>query len=117
MHIKKHTLFSLKPCLYFVIITFIFFNLSACHKTDLLPEPPKNPTDTNPPVFRGSHLNVIFILADDIGYEVPTYTGGQSYSTPNLDFLAANGTQFSHCYGSPLCSPSRFMLTTGKYNL
>ncbi len=117
MRIKKHTLFAfIKPCLYFVIIIFIFFDVSACHKTDLLPQPPKNPTDTNPPVFKGSHLNVIFILADDIGYEIPTYTGGQSYSTPNLDFLAANGTQFSQCYGSPLCSPSRFMLSTGEYN-
>jgi arylsulfatase A len=67
-------------------------------------------------VSSSSRPNVILILGDDIGYEVPTYTGGQSYSTPNIDNLAANGLQFTHCNGSPMCSPSRFMLLTGKYN-
>ncbi len=61
-------------------------------------------------------LNVILILADDIGYEVPTYTGGQSYSTPNIDSLARNGMQFTQCHSAALCSPSRIMLMTGKYN-
>ncbi len=60
--------------------------------------------------------NVIFILADDIGYEIPTVNGGQSYSTPNIDSMARNGMNFTHCEASPLCSPSRFMLLTGKYN-
>lgn len=60
--------------------------------------------------------NIIFILGDDVGYEIPGYTGGESYLTPNLDFMAKNGVQFSKCYSAPLCSPSRFMLLTGKYN-
>ncbi len=60
--------------------------------------------------------NVILILADDVGYEIPTYGGGQSYNTPNIDLLAANGTQFSQAHAAPLCSPSRTMLLTGKYN-
>lgn len=60
--------------------------------------------------------NIILILADDVGYEIPNYTGGQSYSTPNLNSIAASGLQFSQCYTAPLCSPSRFMLLTGKYN-
>ena len=60
--------------------------------------------------------NIIFILSDDVGFEVPTYSGGESYNTPNLDFMAASGTQFSLGNASPLCSPSRFMLMTGKYN-
>ncbi len=63
-----------------------------------------------------SKPNIILILADDVGYETPNYTGGQSYSTPNLNTLARTGTQFTRCYSSPLCSPSRFMLLTGKYN-
>ena len=61
-------------------------------------------------------LNIILILGDDVGYEVPAYTGGQSYSTPNIDYMAAHGLQFTHCNGAPMCSPSRFMLLTGKYN-
>jgi arylsulfatase A len=101
-----------------VALFLIFVNLSSCHKAaELLPQNPfKNPQDTNPPVFAGSHYNIIFILSDDVGYEIPTYSGGQSYSTPNLDFMAANGTQFPECHGNALCSPSRFMLATGKYN-
>ncbi len=60
--------------------------------------------------------NIILILADDLGYEIPHYTGGQSYPTPNLNNLAVRGTQFTRCYSAPLCSPSRVMLLTGKYN-
>jgi arylsulfatase A len=113
---KKQFFFSFLKGFSCVSVILFFLNLTACHKTDLLPNPPENPNDTNPPVFKDSRLNVILILADDVGYEIPTYTGGESYETPNLDFLAANGTQFSQCYSSALCSPSRFMLLTGKYN-
>jgi arylsulfatase A len=60
--------------------------------------------------------NVIFILSDDIGFYTPPFNGGRSYSTPNLDTLAKQGMNFRHCYSTPLCSPSRFMLLTGKYN-
>ncbi len=60
--------------------------------------------------------NVIFILADDIGYEIPGCDGGQSYNTPNINSLARNGTLYTHCYAMPMCSPSRIELMTGKYN-
>jgi arylsulfatase A len=60
-------------------------------------------------------LNIIIILEDDIGYEIPTYTGGQSYNTPVMNSLAQSGMQFAHCYASAMCSPSRVMLLTGKY--
>jgi arylsulfatase A len=60
--------------------------------------------------------NVIFILGDDIGFYTPTVNGGTSYSTPNLDTLAKQGINFRHCHSTPLCSPSRVMLLTGKYN-
>lgn len=59
--------------------------------------------------------NIILILADDIGYEVPTYTGGQSYSTPSIDNLAQTGIQFTRCNVCPNCSPTRIELLTGKY--
>lgn len=60
--------------------------------------------------------NIIFILADDVGYEIPTYTGGHSYETPTIDSLAASGMQFTKCYATPNCSPTRVMMLTGKYN-
>jgi len=62
------------------------------------------------------HPNIILILGDDIGYEIPTCDSGQSYQTPNIDLLANRGMRFNYCEASPLCSPSRFMLLTGKYN-
>lgn len=60
--------------------------------------------------------NVIFILSDDVGYDLLSVNGGKSYSTPNLDSMAHHGINFTHCEGSPLCSPSRVMLLTGKLN-
>src|SRR3982750_4119348 len=60
--------------------------------------------------------NIIFIVGDDIGYEIPAIDGGKSYSTPNIDKLAGDGIRFTQCRSAGLCSPSRFMLLTGKYN-
>lgn len=60
--------------------------------------------------------NVIFILADDVGYNLLSVNGSKTYSTPNLDSMARHGMNFTHCESTPLCSPSRCMLLTGKYN-
>jgi arylsulfatase A-like enzyme len=60
--------------------------------------------------------NVILIMADDLGYETLGSNGGTSYQTPNLDLLAQDGMRFEHCYSTPLCTPSRVQLMTGKYN-
>jgi arylsulfatase A len=60
--------------------------------------------------------NVILILADDFGYECVTANGGQSYSTPNIDKLAAGGVRFTRCHVMPLCTPTRVMLMTGMSN-
>jgi arylsulfatase A len=60
--------------------------------------------------------NIIFILGDDIGYRVPQVNGGKSYNTPNLNQMAKNGMNFTECHSAPLCSPSRVLLLTGKYN-
>ncbi|HYK45885.1 MAG TPA: sulfatase-like hydrolase/transferase [Parafilimonas sp.] len=72
--------------------------------------------DKQPPPPPSDKTNIILILADDIGYEVPTCNGGQSYETPNLDKMANEGMRFTECHSTPLCSPSRFMFLTGKYN-
>jgi len=68
------------------------------------------------PKQEGNRPNIILIMADDLGYETLGCYGGQSYSTPNLDRLAANGMRFDYCYSTPLCTPSRVQLMTGKYN-
>jgi len=60
--------------------------------------------------------NVLLIMADDMGYECVTANGGESYQTPNIDRLAAEGTRFEHCYSQPICTPSRVQIMTGVYN-
>lgn len=59
--------------------------------------------------------NIVLILADDLGIEGLGCYGGRSYSTPRLDALAARGVRFQHCYSTPLCTPSRVQLMTGRY--
>jgi len=59
--------------------------------------------------------NIVLIMADDLGYECLGCNGGTSYQTPNLDALAKTGTRFEHCYCTPLCSPSRVEIMTGRY--
>lgn len=59
--------------------------------------------------------NIVFILVDDMGTEVLGCYGGTTYQTPNINRLALTGIQFNHCYSSPVCSPSRQNLLTGRY--
>ena len=59
--------------------------------------------------------NILFILADDMGYSDLACYGNQYIKTPVIDKLAATGTSFSQCYaGSGVSSPSRCALMTGK---
>ena len=60
--------------------------------------------------------NVVFILADDLGYGDLGCYGQERIRTPNIDRLAAEGMRFSQCYaGSTVCAPSRCALLTGKH--
>jgi arylsulfatase A len=62
-------------------------------------------------------VNVIVIMADDLGYETIGANGGSSYNTPELDRMASEGMRFEHCYAQPLCTPSRVQIMTGIYNV
>lgn len=60
--------------------------------------------------------NIIFILADDMGYGDLSCYGSKHVSTPNIDRLSSQGTTFTHCYaGSGISSPSRCSLMTGLH--
>lgn len=61
--------------------------------------------------------NIVFILADDLGFECITANGGTSYQTPYIDQLATQGIRFENCHSQPLCTPSRIQLMTGQYNI
>src|SRR5436190_7486079 len=59
--------------------------------------------------------NILFILADDLGASELGCYGNRVNRTPNLDRLAAGGVRFETCYATPLCSPSRVEVMTGRY--
>ncbi|MFD0799388.1 arylsulfatase [Maribacter chungangensis] len=60
--------------------------------------------------------NIIYILADDLGYGDLSVYGQQKFNTPNIDKLAQNGMLFrQHYSGSTVCAPSRSALMTGMH--
>jgi len=60
--------------------------------------------------------NIVYILADDLGYNELGCYGQDKIETPNIDALAASGIRFTQHYsGSPVCAPSRCVLMTGKH--
>ncbi|MDX1284176.1 MAG: arylsulfatase, partial [Draconibacterium sp.] len=60
--------------------------------------------------------NIIFILADDLGYGDISCQGQTKFQTPNIDRLATEGMTFTQHYaGSTVCSPSRSVLLTGQH--
>lgn len=75
---------------------------------------------TGSPLVRATDLprrpNILFIVADDLGYgELGSY-GGREIPTPHIDRLAAEGTRFTEGYvTASFCAPSRAALLTGRY--
>nr|WKN39247.1 arylsulfatase [Tunicatimonas sp. TK19036] len=63
------------------------------------------------------HPNILFILADDMGYGDPqSYNPQSKISTPNIDKIAKNGIRFTDAHSpGPWCVPSRYGLITGQY--
>ncbi|TKJ36053.1 MAG: sulfatase [Planctomycetes bacterium B3_Pla] len=65
---------------------------------------------------RAERPNIIFIMADDMGYGDLGCYGQKHIKTPNIDRLAEQGTRFTDCYaGSTVCAPSRSVLMTGRH--
>ncbi|MCP4609900.1 MAG: sulfatase [Planctomycetes bacterium] len=64
----------------------------------------------------GEKPNIIFILADDLGWAELGCYGNKFNETPNLDKLASQGMRFTEAYAAaPVCSPYRAALMTGQY--
>src|SRR4029079_10755402 len=61
--------------------------------------------------------NLIWIMADDLGYGELGCYGQTVIATPNLDRMAAQGTRFTQFYaGATVCAPSRSVLMTGQHH-
>src|SRR6185295_10389644 len=65
---------------------------------------------------RNLQPNIVFILADDLGWGDLSCYGRPDYGTPNLDLLALQGTRFTDAYSaSAVCTPTRCGYITGRY--
>lgn len=65
-------------------------------------------------VFGGEKPNVVFLIADDLGWGDVAFHGG-NVPTPHLDRLKAEGVELTRHYVAPVCSPTRTALMTGRY--
>ncbi|MEM8900365.1 MAG: arylsulfatase [Bacteroidota bacterium] len=84
------------------IIPILCLCLIACEPTE--------------PSKEASRPNIIYIIADDLGYGDLGVYGQTLITTPNIDQLAAGGMRFTQHYsGSTVCAPSRAVLMTGKH--
>ncbi len=60
--------------------------------------------------------NIVFVLADDLGWRDLACYGADLHETPHIDHLAARGLRFTQAYAAaPICSPTRASILTGKY--
>ena len=84
----------------FLFITILTFQLLSC----------SSKTTINPP-------NIILILTDDQGWGDLSISGNKDISTPNIDMLAMNGVRFDRFYVSPVCSPTRAEILTGRHHV
>ncbi len=83
--------------------------LAMAFPTSLVAAEPKSRAEDKRP-------NILFIVADDLGYADLGFQGGKDIPTPHIDSIAASGTRFSCGYVSgPYCSPTRAGLLTGRY--
>lgn len=88
----------------FLCIGFLFWGCSSS----------KSKVENQQILEKNQRQNVLFILTDDQGsMDVNSY-GAIDLVTPNMDYIIENGTRFNQFYASPVCSPSRVALLTGK---
>ena len=97
--------FLFSPLLFLLLFVFA---AASCKKTQK--NTGTNPSDISP--------NIVFIIADDLGWDAfGNYPGISSSkaNTPTLDSLARNGITFTNFWTNPECSPTRAAMLTGKY--
>ena len=95
----------LKSCMQLNLARFLF--VTAVLIVSLLPQPG---------LGQAERPNIVFIMADDLGWSDLVRYGSDFHETPNLDRLARESVVFSDAYAaSPVCSPTRASIMTGKH--
>ncbi|WP_020528721.1 arylsulfatase [Flexithrix dorotheae] len=91
-------------------LTLVYTTLFIIYSCNNLKDSSQNAGEAVPP----PSPNIIFIMADDLGFGDLGVYGQKIIQTPNLDQMAKEGLRFTNCYaGSPVCAPSRSVLMTG----
>lgn len=85
--------------IFLIAVSLSFYSCSTKKKSDTTDKP-----------------NIVIILADDQGWGDLSATGNKNIHTPNVDLIAKNGATLKHFYVSPVCSPTRAELLTGRYH-
>lgn len=86
-----------------LLTAFLVSFITGCTERSVVPDGSEKP-------------NVIIIITDDMGYGDLSYTGNTNIRTPQIDSLAGGGASFTNFYVSPVCSPTRAELLTGRYH-
>ncbi|GAA3638653.1 arylsulfatase [Flavivirga jejuensis] len=101
--------FSLNTLVLATILLLVSCNISSKKTKD-------SSIDEQPNIVKEKQPNIIYILADDLGYGDLGCYGQEKFQTPNIDKLASQGMLFSQHYsGSTVCAPSRSALLTGMH--
>ncbi len=91
---------------YLLLISVISLFVDSCTQ----------PTKSNIHNDSNHQPNIILLMADDLGWGDPSYTGNTISKTPNLDAMASEGIRFNRFYASsPVCSPTRGSCITGRH--
>lgn len=103
----NHILYNLKNAIKFLCLILFVASFTSC----------KNQTKKVVEKNTSQKPNIIYILADDLGYAELGVYGQSKIETPNIDNLAKNGMLFTQHYtGAPVCAPARYNLLTGKHS-
>ena len=93
-----------------LLYSFLMWGSLLVSCTAPAPDQVVAPTQKVPP-------NVLFIITDDQGWGDLSLHGNTNLTTPNLDRLARRGVRFDHFYVSPVCSPTRAEILSGRHAL
>jgi arylsulfatase A-like enzyme len=72
-------------------------------------------TAQNSACAKDNKPNIVYIVADDLGWRDVGFNGATDIKTPNLDKLAETGARLEQFYAQPMCTPTRAALLTGRY--
>ncbi|MFZ5828500.1 MAG: sulfatase [Planctomycetota bacterium] len=100
---------SLRSCMYVSTLVVLAHLSMACLQAAAAEVP--GGKDEN----RAQHPNIVFILADDLGWADLGCYGADLHETPHIDRLARQGVRFTQAYAMSVCSPTRAATLTGKH--